>query len=221
MAYDFYIVDGKKPINYKPTVEHYERAFVRYCHKFLKDSDTFYDTKDKALFLLIRLIGRDKRKIEQMSDDEVYSLFRNMQLVNNLIGEYTPKELVNLFPIDKDYSGGDCWKDYFYCTDYIKKFGIDRKIGDSAIEFLMEYQNMDISLYILAVMRVVSAISLIENGTDPFIEAMEEMGVHPKTMYKEGNEMVDSETGERYKIAKPKNPMRKIFTIIKGGNDYE
>ena len=214
MAYDFYVIEGKKLIDYKPTEEHYKRAFIRYCERLVKNPEIFTETKDKALFLMIKMIGRTKKKIKQMEEKEVYDLFQSMQIVNYIVGEHTPREFMKLFPIDKDYSGGDCWKDYFYCMDYINKFGIDNPIGDTATEFLMEYQNMDITSYVLAMMQVISAMSVLENGTDPFVGAMEEIGIHPRTMYQEGNEMVDSETGERFEIEKPRNPMRKLFSVV-------
>ncbi len=214
MAYNFYVMEGKKLIDYKPRVEHYERAFVRYCRKLAGNPDIFYNTKDNVLFLLVKIIGRKKKEIKQMKEKEVYGLFQNMQLTNSIIGKHTPRELMGLFPIDKYYSGGDCWKDYFYCIDYINKFGIDKQIGDKVTEFLMEYQNTDITLYVLAMMQVVSAMSKFENGTDPFVEVMEKIGIHPRTMYQDGGYMVDSETGERFEIMKPKNPLRKLFSVV-------
>lgn len=36
MSYDFYVLEGKKLIDYKPKREHYERAFIRFCKKIKK-----------------------------------------------------------------------------------------------------------------------------------------------------------------------------------------
>lgn len=43
---------------------------------------------------------------------------------------------------------------------------------------------------------------------------MEKIGIHPRTMYQDGAYMVDSETGERFEIMKPKNPLRKLFSVV-------
>lgn len=45
-------------------------------------------------------------------------------------------------------------------------------------------------------------------------EFAEDNGIQLQTFYQDGDEMVDSETGERFKTSKPKNPMRKLFTVV-------
>lgn len=172
-----------------------------------------FDEQDKLVYLMIKLIGKQRKSIKDKSI--VYEIFEQMHLLNGLIGRYTPREFMRLFPLTKEYDGEElCCKDYYYCMDYINKFGIDTPIGSRATEFLMEYQNWDITFYALAMMHVISEMSVIEKGSDPFVEILEEIGVHPKTMHQEGNFMVDDETGERHKIHKPKNPMRKLFSVV-------
>ena len=215
MAYDFYVIEGKKLIDYKPTEEHYKRAFIRYCERLVKNPEIFTETKDKALFLMIKMIGKESRNIEQQDEEFVYDMFEILQLVNALVGKHTPREFMRLFPIEKEYDGDKYGvKDYFYSMDYAKKIGIDKPIGGKASKFLMEYCNRDIDFYMVTWMEIVSAMDVIQTGRDSMMDFFEENGLHFKTFHKEGNEMVDSETGERFEIVKPRNPMRKLFSIV-------
>lgn len=211
MNCDFYVIKGKKQDGYKPSLEHYERAFIRFCEKIVSDRNVVFEEQDKLVYLMVKMVGKRRKSIR--NGENVYETFEQMNLLNDLIGRYTPREFMRLFPLTKEHDGG-CWKDYNYCMEYINKFGVDTKIGNRATEFLMEYQNWDITFYALAMMHVISEISIIENGTDPFEEALEEIGIHPKTMYRDGDYLVDIETGERHKICNHKNPMRKLFGVI-------
>lgn len=215
MAYDFYVIDGKKLIDYKPTKEHYGRAFVRFGKKLSENGRYFEDNKDKILYILIKMIGKETGNMKSQDSDFVYSMFNLLSIVKGIVGEYTPREFMRLFPIQKDYDGEKYQvKDYFYCMEYINCIGMDEKIGEKATEFLMEYWNRDINFYMVTWMGVVSAMDIIQTGRDSMMDFFEENGLHFKTFHQEGDEMVDSETGERFKISKPKNPMRKLFTVV-------
>lgn len=215
MSYDFYVVEGKKFIDYKPRKEHYQRALVKFGETFAENPEYLEKNKDKMLFLLIKIMGKEKRDIRKQENDFVYGMFAILQMVENLVSECTPREFMRLFPIQKDYDGEKYGvKDYFYCMDYINRIGIDKPIGEKASEFLIEYWNWDINHYMVTWMSVVSAMDIIQTGRDSMMDFFEENGLHFRTMHQEGVYMVDDETGERFEIKKPKSPMRKIFTVV-------
>lgn len=219
MSYNFYVLEGKKLINYKPTEKHYQRALVKFGETFAENPEYLEKNKDKMLFLLIKIMGKEKRDIKKrykkQENDFVYGMFAILQVVENLVSEYTPREFMRLFPIQKDYDGEKYGvKDYFYCMDYINRIGIDKPIGEKASEFLMEYWNWDINHYMVTWMSVVSAMDIIQTGRDSMMDFFEENGLHFRTMHQEGVYMVDDETGERFEIKKPKSHMRKLFTVV-------
>lgn len=215
MSYNFYVLEGKKLINYKPTAEHYQRALVKFGETFAENPEYLEKNKDKMLFLLIKIMGKEKRDIRKQENDFVYGMFAILQVVENLVSEYTPREFMRLFPIQKDYDGEKYdVKDYFSCMEYIRKIGIDTPIGENASEFLMEYWNRDIDLYIYKWIDIVSAMDILQTGRDHMLDFFEENGLHFRTMHQEGVYMVDDETGERFEIKKPKSPMRKLFTVV-------
>ena len=134
-------------------------------------------------------------------------------MIYEMIGILTPREFMRIFPIEKEYDGAKYeWKDYFYCMNYINEFGIDNKIGDKAPDFLMEYWNWDINLYMVHWMGVVNRISMINGGKDIFLEFMEEQGV-ASHFVSDGEYMINTDTGEKFKIVKPKSNVKKLFSV--------
>ena len=220
--YDFYLSNGKNLIDYKPKQIHYTRALERLLEsmsKYTAPYDSMSDTKEKheddftkLLFLAINYCKRlDYNKLD---DDEIEKEFQILQMIDEMVGAMTPREFMRMFPIVKEYDGAKYeWKDYFYCMNYINEFGIDNKIGDKAPDFLMEYQNWDIDLYMVHWMGVVNRIGMLHGGKDIFLEFMKEQGVKPRTLHSDGEYMVDDETGEKFKIIKPKNEMKKLFSV--------
>lgn len=225
MSYDFYVLEGKKLIDYKPKREHYERAYTRACsnadRRFgdisLGEIKRNYPCDvDKLLFLLIKMTEKIKGNFDKTNEKVVQILFSRISLISSIVGLYTPREFMRLFPIQKDYDGEKSGiKDYFYCMNYITEIGLDYPIGDKASEFLMEYWNRDINFYMVTWMDIVSAMDVIQTGRDHMLDFFKENGLHFRTMHQEGDYMVDDEIGERHKICKPKNPMRKLFSVVK------
>ena len=55
----------------------------------------------------------------------------------------TPRELYQLFPIEKEYDG-DKWgtKDYYYCIQEIKEIGLDTPMDEEKVmHYIMECNN--------------------------------------------------------------------------------
>lgn len=65
------------------------------------------------------------------------------------IKQRTPRQMMELFPIKKEYDGERFgWKDFFYTMKTIEKYGLDRKIED-AVDFLWDYQNDDLARFMV------------------------------------------------------------------------
>lgn len=95
------------------------------------------------------------------------------------IGLLTPKEIVQIFPVSKEYDGSRYdTKDYFYTMDTLKKYKPDEPIGNQqeAINLLWEYVNHDISFFMVMRMRCISDLSVycgIEEPLNEFYKGQE------------------------------------------------
>lgn len=115
--------------------------------------------------------------------------------IQTFMSQLTPREFMQIFPIEKDYDGdkSGC-KDYFYTIKFIESIGFDAPIGmeKSLFRFLWEYHNWEIGVF------VVCWISLLENamiqqGIEPPIDKLfDSLGVTPYYLQK------DELTGQEY-----------------------
>lgn len=74
------------------------------------------------------------------------------------ISTITPREFMNIFPVAKQYQGAQ-WgeKDYFFTMNMIDSAGIDNQIHNP-FEFLSDYNNMEVRLFMVRFMDAVAVI---------------------------------------------------------------
>lgn len=67
--------------------------------------------------------------------------------VYQIIQQATPRQIMQAFPIHKEFDGekSGC-KDYFYTREYLKKIPLDKPIGEKVHDFLWEYYNWDVMM---------------------------------------------------------------------------
>ena len=131
----------------------------------------------------------------------------------------TPRELMQIFPIEKRYNGDKSGIiDYYYTMKALKDYDIYAPIGEYIDEFLMDYANP--VLHKFQVMRATSGCDLIrqvtgecivenfcrENGIKTYLQCRDEE-VGKDYLY-------DSETGETFKFEKP---IPRYMKLLKGG----
>lgn len=214
MAFDFYIIEGKKLIDYKPTAEHYERAIIR---MFEKDIYSLLEKDNliKYIFLNVRKFVKERHENKGKTYEQLENRLKFMFALTDLIGRLTPVEIMQMFPIPKEYDGEKCGvKDYFSTIEEVSKYPKDKPIGDKITEFLMEYYNWDIMEFEVLKLCTISDMRKMEGQMGVMEEFFELNGIHTQTFYQDGDYMVDTETGEQFKIKKPKNRMRKLFTVV-------
>ncbi|EHD4919980.1 hypothetical protein JQ662_000222 [Listeria monocytogenes] len=144
-----------------------------------------YDNLDKEaskryVFHAIKFIGLLKkgtsksRKLPNVLEDEYDFIIQVIKEVKEMISRMTPREFMNLFPIEKDFKGHKYeTKDYFYTKDMIASIGENNLIGSSVDEFLWDYVNWEIRFYLLASMNVIDTFLHVMNKkgfTDVFLE---------------------------------------------------
>lgn len=143
------------------------------------------------------------------------------QAAVSLLGEVTPRMLLQVFPVTKEYDG-ERWgtKDYFFTMRALKEYGLDTPLGENALHVLWDYMNPHISIFMIWVMGAMSDFRVSMGGKDPLVEFMEEQGMPTYTMDTDasGREvMVNSITGEAQPVIKPKPKMPRWWRVIEGG----
>ena len=98
----------------------------------------------KALFNGIRAVDTLPYK-NKYTKEELETGVKLSNEVMDLLKKATPKEIMNLFPIEKEYNGKR-WgeKDYFYTVNYLQGIDINKPLGDGIEDFVWNYYNWDI-----------------------------------------------------------------------------
>lgn len=114
------------------------------------------DDLKKLIFLGVKAFGGEYQKNHQRSKihscEEIEWIYKRTNAVIKAIGLLTPKELVQLFPITKDFDGGKLGcKDYFWTADKIKAHSEDKPIGtkQDVADLLWDYVNKDTEWFFL------------------------------------------------------------------------
>lgn len=212
----------------KPSKEDFIfRALARKASEFVKvfNKDTslvqynfnYHDDLKKMLWLLIK-DGRRRIHDEPKSEKDVMDNLGYAELVSNIAELITPRELMQMFPIDKEYDGEKYQtKDYYYTIDVINKLNMDDVLKDqiSIFELFLNYQNIDISMFAVFWMETVSKANILQGGKDILVEFMEENGFSSVTYHKKEGYIQDSRTGKVFKVQKPKKRLPKFMKLLK------
>ena len=173
------------------------------------------DKLKKYIFLNVKKIVKEKHDKTEYTYEQLNNRLQFMFNLTDLIGRLTPVEIMQMFPIPKEYNGEKYQvKDYFSTIEEVKKYPQNKAIGDKITEFLMEYYNLDIIKFEVVKMCTISEIRRKQGQLGLMEQFAEDNEIHLQTFHQDGNEMVDNKTGERFEIVKPKNPMRKLFTVV-------
>lgn len=135
-----------------------------------------------------------------------------------MIATLTPGQLMQVFPVDKDYDG-EKWqtKDYFYTMERIEKIGLDNVIGEDRVDgFITEYHNNDVMHLSLNTISVIDRIRAFDGLPSMMEQFMADQGVCGHTYYEEEGIMIDH-NGKVLKVQKPKRRVPKYIKVLKGG----
>lgn len=134
--------------------------------------------------------------------------FQISSIVKNLVGTLTPKEFMQMFPIQKEFKGHK-WqmKDYFYTKEYIQTLEANKPIRESEdpLMFLWEYTNWDITMFNLKLMRHMSDLRELDGHQSLAMEWAEMNGLKTYTSHTDpkGKEyLLDREKGKTIKVKK-------------------
>lgn len=215
------VIDGikKEKPNYRRL---YSNAYINTLKRAIRVADETKEFQFNDLSLDIRrkivLYGVksiNATNLDILDYELLVGTFNTISMLNSMMGTFTPRELLTVFPIDKEYDGEKYeMKDYFYTRKFIEEFGMDRVIGEKMVEFHWDYRNREITRFAVKTMCVMSKIRRAEGGKGIMEEFMEEQGVPTYTLteYGNGNQyLVNKQTGEMQKVIKPKPKHLKVI----------
>lgn len=180
----------------------YLKALINAMEQYKQGADE-RESIYKLVFYGIKAIN-SRPKIEYTSLQQIENNIAFNNTILGAIGALTPKELLNIFPLEKYYKGARYEaKDYFYSMNHIKQYGINTPIKD-AMSFLWEYMNNDTRLFTV---NILSDIDLIRKATgeDTIMgEFMEAQGIKPLRKYTapNGKEYFIDHAGRTMRIKK-------------------
>lgn len=136
---------------------HYKAGFLRALDDFNIERVAFYGIR----FLNSRSYQFNPLTIE--SDMVAYTT------VLGAIGTLTSRALMNIFPVQKIYSGDNNWKDYFSTIEAVQKNGVDQIIKEP-FDFLWDYTNQETRKFLVHYMSLLNDIHQLQGHPDMIAE---------------------------------------------------
>lgn len=168
------IPEKTQVISEKNTI--YSDAYQRFIQKNQPETiDKWPEDKMKQyIFLGIKAYGVEyARRKKRPGVQGITSRYAELSAIMQSIGMMTPKQLQQMFPISKEYDGDKYqMKDYYYTLHALEKTGIDKPIGTEmeAAHLLWDYQNTEISFFLMAYMGCIEDMYIYEIDDRPFKE---------------------------------------------------
>lgn len=180
----------------------YLQALINSMEDYKNGADEKESIK-KLIFYGVKAINT-KPKDEYLNPETIQSNIDFNNVILGAIGTLTPKELMNIFPLDKYYKGAKYEsKDYFYSMNYIKNHGINETIKDP-ISFLWEYTNIDTSIFLMNVLREIDNLRISQGNQSMPSEFMEAQEIKPLRKYTDqrGKDFFINDKGQTMRIKK-------------------
>lgn len=191
-----------------------------YCDAIEQYYEANNDADKKAA--LIKFIVAAVKAINSKKDPEYINRedaefdFQFAAIVKDLMATLTPNEFMKVYPIDKVYNGSRySMKDYFSTMNYINGLDRDKSIGKEILNFLWEYQNLEICDFVVETMGYISRLRRLDGEPSIAEEFADIMGLKIYTRGKDNNGreyLIDSETG---KTIRTRKPMPRYLKVIK------
>lgn len=180
--------------NKRSLLEVYPDAFVRFSEKLDLDNIFKYDqmSKDELIqyiFLGIKSINtihgrvKQKKNIDLLSSE--YALINNIILAITYI---TPRDLIQIFPIKKEYNGEKYGiKDYYFTIKAMQAAGLDKIMQEEekVLEILWNLTNTDIKMFIVALVSCVNDIDYLQIEKSLLAEFLHKNDIDDETKIKE------------------------------------
>ncbi len=192
-------------------------AFLKIASKSLRKA---FDDKGKIVDRseLKKSIYGFVRTLNMVNSGDAEDKFRIYQPILSIMGKMTPRELIETFPVTKEYR----WhkyemKDYFTVMECINaNYPMDKPIvpdsedtHETMFKFLMEYSNVHTDRLAIAIMMNISDLHRMNTGNDILDDFMVSQGKKPlKKHYlcegADGKQFMVDEDGKSFPVKQSK-----------------
>lgn len=157
LKYSWKILKDPDPLSIALSPGKYRKAFKKFCEshrRAIKYDKLCGDELARYVFWGVKAMGKEhfkKRPRSRVKSCEcIETVYRECSQIMSALGKLTPKELVQMFPIKKEFDG-ERWetKDYFYTREAMERLEPDKPIGTEmdAADLLWEYVNDDLTFF--------------------------------------------------------------------------
>lgn len=201
----------------------YDNLLIK-CSLQKEEDSNVSDTLAKMFFYGVRYItlkyNSNRKGIFEprvLNRDELINDFAFCKVMLQILEHLTLKQLMGIFPIDKEYDGEKyCCKDYFYSMEHLEGVNPDDLICnqfEDVRDFTWIYWNRDIFELDAVEIEIASDIRRCEGKKGIVEEWMEEQGIESFTISTDGT--MKNSNGE--KIGKVKRPSG--FKVVKNASN--
>ncbi len=193
----------------------YVNAFDREMNKNKDDFPEKPDNINKLITYGIKVINLEPE--QEMTLDKLEAKFGLMGMINYFIGQLTPRELMNLYPIEKTYDGEKYQaKDYYYTKKYMNSLPQNNSIGEGKVlRVLWQYVNNVLMDYFFNLSDTLDELEIAKGRKSATEQFFDDVGIGTCTVHEDSNSnkyIVDS-TGKTRRI----NTHKSNFKVVKGG----
>jgi hypothetical protein len=181
-------------------LEIYRRSFSASLLKAFSDGTAL----DRTILYGVRMLGNETKPATY---EELMNRFQLSELIMSLITLVTPRRLVAIFPIEKDYNGQQFGvKDYFSTIEAINEHGWDEPICDP-LDFLWDYENPETREFLVNYMSLASDLRRTQGYPGILEEWAEANGVPIYTMHTDanGNQYLVDQNGRSKPVKKERS----------------
>ena len=187
-----------KLITPQPKYELYHNAFTRAIHAYKPSDDEVAAhtlLKQLVIYGVKYIINFRFKKKNIKTKEEIEYNFDMIQLIKATMTSLTPNDIVNLFPITKEYDGEKyCMKDYFSTIESLKSYDMDKPLGHKLTDFLWDYQNIELSEFMVNAMCSISDMRRLQGEKGVFEEFAEKQGIDTYTVNKTDGYIINNTT---------------------------
>lgn len=134
----------------------YLKAFMGIAKEYDNPERTRQQLKQIVYYGVMSITYNNHKATTYKQAETGFTLVSTMEA---LIGQLTPEEFINTFPVAKEYRGHKYgMKDYFSTMNYINKLEPGKPIGDNALDLIWNFSNRDICIFSVQGMEYLSAL---------------------------------------------------------------
>lgn len=171
------------------------------------------DGLKKFIYTAVQYVCR--MDVDGLDAAELQSLFQLIDTTTQFMACMTPIEFIQTFPAEKRYDGQKYEsKDYFTTMAALKEYPSNEMIGEGIRHLLWDYLNWSVHKFEVRKMCVVSRMQRLNGEKDLLEQFFEDQGKPLTKYHKDGDRLINGDTGEICTICKPKKRRPKYLSVV-------